>query len=222
MIIEKSTVQFLKNLRKNNEREWFHVNKPKYQAALENFIAVTQQIINGIAKFDPTLEDVEAKNCLFRIYRDVRFSKDKTPYKSHLVAKMTPIGRKGIEIGGYYFYLSPQNKSLLLAGLYAPPTPKLNKIRQEIDYNGKSLHQIIDKAAFKKDFELYKDHSLVRIPKGYDAEHQDAEYLRLKSFIYMQKVSDADVLDPKFAKTAISKFKKLQPFVKYLNTALDD
>ena len=103
MIIEKSTIQFLKNLRKNNNRDWFATNKPKYQAALENFTAVTQQMIRGISKFDPSLENVEAKNCLFRIYRDVRFSKDKTPYKTHFVAKMTSIGRKGIEIGGYYF-----------------------------------------------------------------------------------------------------------------------
>jgi len=222
MTINKSTIQFLKNLRRNNNREWFHDNKVKYQIALENFTEVTQLLINGIAKFDPSMESVEAKKCLFRIYRDVRFSKDKTPYKTHFVAKMTPLGRKGLAIAGYYFYLSPQNKSQFMAGLYGPPTDKLNKLRQEIDYNGIELHKITDKASFKKDFNLYTDHSLVRIPKGYDKDHKDANWLKMKSFIFMNKISDQAVQEKSLIRTALSKYKKLYPFIKFLNAPLNE
>ena len=106
--------------------------------------------------------------------------------------------------------------------MYGPPTPKLNKIRQEIDYNGTELHRIINKASFKKDFNLYTDHSLKRIPKGYEADHKNAEWLKLKSFIFMHSLTDAEIQERTFARKAVSKFKQLRPFVDFLNTALDD
>jgi uncharacterized protein (TIGR02453 family) len=134
-MLQSSTLQFLQSLQKNNNKPWFDENRKKYESAKENFAEFVEALINGIAAFDPTIQNLTAKNCMFRINRDVRFSKDKSPYKTNMGASISKGGKK-INLAGYYFHCEP-GKSFAAGGFYMPMAPELAKIRQEIDYNFK-------------------------------------------------------------------------------------
>ena len=158
----ETTFSFLKKLEANNNRDWFEKNKPAYLNAKGEFEVFVQQIINGIAKFDKRIShDLQAKDCTFRIYKDVRFSKDKTPYKNNMGASINPGGKKSL-VAGYYFHLQPEG-SFLAGGVYMPEPEMLNAIRQEIDYNSAPLLKILKSAAFKKYFKGYAKSVLINL-----------------------------------------------------------
>jgi uncharacterized protein (TIGR02453 family) len=166
-MIDKSTLDFLSKLKKNNSREWFEKNRSKYEIARENMEVFITALLNKMVKFEPGLGEMEARKCMFRINRDIRFSHDKSPYKSNFGASMNPGGKKSGG-PGYYLHLEP-GRSFLAGGIYMPEAPVLAAIRQEIDYDLKGFNAILSKPNFKKAFGgISEEGSLVRPPKGYD------------------------------------------------------
>ncbi|MBL7919612.1 MAG: DUF2461 domain-containing protein [Bacteroidia bacterium] len=210
---------FLKKLESNNNRDWFEKNKPNYLKAKEDFEIFVQEIINGIAKFDKKISpDTKAKDCTFRIYKDVRFSKDKTPYKNNMGASINPGGRKS-PVPGYYFHVQPDS-SFIAGGVWMPEAEVLNAIRQEIDYNSKPLLKILNSAAFKKYYKGLDDEGALKTaPKGYDKEHPLIDILRNRHFIVSHAFTNKQVLDKNSAKEIISGFKAMYPFLEYLREA---
>ncbi|MEO8146666.1 MAG: DUF2461 domain-containing protein [Bacteroidia bacterium] len=219
MIIEKSTFDFLKALKKNNDREWFAKNKDKYELAKQNFEDFVTELIKQCAKFDKRIEGLDVKKSIFRIYRDVRFSKNKDPYKSNLSAAISIGGRKG-EGFGFYVQVGP-GVSFMGGGAWMPEGDKLKKIRQEIDYNILDFKDIVNDKKFKKFYGvLMQDHKLVNPPKGYDKTHPEIELLKLNSFVAGIEMDDATVLDKNFLKKCVEGYKLLMPFNDFLNTAI--
>ncbi len=216
--ISKSSFQFLKELKANNNREWFTENKPRYEIAKVEFEAFIEDLIARITAFDPAIGHHKAKDCVFRIYRDVRFSKDKSPYKTHFGAHVTSAAKRS-EIhtrAGYYIHLEP-GASMLAGGAYLPEKEWLKSIRQEIDYNGTELHKILDAKDFKDVFGQIEGEKLKTTPKGYAAEHPEIELLKQKSFLASHQLSDSQVTSSDFLDHAARVFKVLYPFDEFLN-----
>ena len=219
-MIEQTTIQFLKGLHKNNNREWFLANKVKYEAAKNNFLAFVETTLNEIRKFDNNLNELTAKQCVFRINRDVRFSKNKDPYKNNFGASFSK-GAKKINAAGYYFHLEPGN-SFIGGGLWMPEAPDLQKIRQEIDYCFKEFSGIINNKKFANTFgSLSEEAKLTRPPKGYDIDNPAIEFLKLKNFTAIVPIKDTEILDKGIIKKSTDIFKTLSPLVHFLNRSID-
>lgn len=223
-MIQPSTLNFLKQLAKNNNKPWFDANRKSYEAAKADYIGFVQRMINGVGKFDAPVGLLDAKKCIFRINRDVRFSKDKSPYKTNMGASFNKGGKK-IMTGGYYFHLEPGNKSFVAGGIYMPEPEHLNRLRQEIDYNWPAFKKIIGNQTFKTLFgDLSKDGdmTLSRPPKGYDAANPAIEYLKLKSYIVSAPLKDAELTGKDLEKKVLTAFKAMYPLISFVNTAVDD
>jgi uncharacterized protein (TIGR02453 family) len=222
-LITASTLSFLKSLKKNNNKPWFDANKSKYLEVRNNFEEFVALLLQKMALFDEDLKELEYKNCLFRINRDVRFSKDKTPYKINFSASFNKGGKKSI-YAGYYLHLQPGGNSFIGGGLWRPEPEQLKKVRQEIDYCFPEFKKIITAHSFKKHYkELEKDEKqmLVNVPKGYDKENPAVDFLRMKSFVATKSISDADILSPKLTNEIIQSYKALMPLVKFINRAFE-
>ncbi|HWA06652.1 MAG TPA: DUF2461 domain-containing protein, partial [Ignavibacteria bacterium] len=181
-MLHKSTIDFLKKLKKNNNRDWFNANKKLYEDARYDFEVFVFELIQKIAEFDETVSGLEPKDCMFRIYKDVRFSKDKTPYKTNFGAAINKGGRK-LSIAGYYIHISP-TEYFLGSGLYMPSPEKLLAVRNNISAKSAKFKSIVEGKEFKKNFgKLWNGDTLKTVPKGFDKEHPMGEYLKLKSFI---------------------------------------
>jgi uncharacterized protein (TIGR02453 family) len=219
-MISAATLQFLKALEKNNNRDWFLANKNKYDLAKSNYLNFVEEVLNGILKFDSSLAELNPKQCVFRINRDVRFSKNKAPYKTNFGASFSK-GAKKIDTAGYYFHLEP-GACFIGGGLWMPQAPDLQKLRQEIDYCYKEFNVILQHKEFKKTFQgLSTDAKLARPPKGYDIDNPAIELLKLKSFTAITPLSDKEVLDPAIVKKTLSIFKTIAPLVHFLNRAIE-
>ncbi len=216
--ISKATFQFLTDLKANNQREWFTANKKRYEEAKAEFEVFVEALITRIVAFDPSISHHKAKDCVFRIYRDVRFSKDKSPYKTHFGAHVTPAkSRSEIHTrAGYYIHIEP-GASMLAGGAYLPEATWLKNIRQEIDYNGAEFRSIIEGKGFKAIFGQVEGDKLKTMPKGYAVDHPDIELLKHKSFLASHALTDKQVLDAGFADHAAMVFKVLHPFDQFLN-----
>jgi uncharacterized protein (TIGR02453 family) len=215
--IKKSTLDFLRSLKVNNNRDWFISNKSAYTDAKENFESLVQQIINKLIYFEPILKGLEVKNCVYRINRDIRFSNDKTPYKSHFGAFIVRGGKKnGDKFSGYYVHVEP-GKSMVAGGAYMPPTPWLSAIREKIDEEPGKLNRIINSKDFIKIFREIAGEKLKKAPKGYPSDHPDIELLKLKSYLVMHEVSDKEVLSDTFIDHVIDVCKVMKPFNDFLN-----
>jgi uncharacterized protein (TIGR02453 family) len=209
----EKTLAFLKKIKSNNNKEWFEANKHTYLDAKQEFELMVDGLIKGIAKFDKKISpDMKGKDCTFRIYKDVRFSKDKTPYKSNMGASMNPGGKKSL-VAGYYLHYEP-GASFLAGGVYMPEPEMLQAIRQEIDYNPDALLKILKSAAFKKYFKgVDEEDKLKNPPKGFDKEHPQVELLKNKHFIVSHNLSDKQLSGKDFEKEVIAGFKAMQPFL---------
>jgi uncharacterized protein (TIGR02453 family) len=217
-MIDKSTLDFLSKLKKNNSREWFEKNRSKYEIARENMEVFITALLNKMVKFEPGLGEMEARKCMFRINRDIRFSHDKSPYKSNFGASMNPGGKKSGG-PGYYLHLEP-GRSFLAGGIYMPEAPVLAAIRQEIDYDLKGFNAILSKPNFKKAFGgISEEGSLVRPPKGYDESNPALAHLKNKHFIVLRNLTDKEVLSSSFLKTAATTFQTMAPFIAFLKKA---
>lgn len=220
-MIHESTITFLKKLKKNNNREWFEKNRLMYEAAKSDVEKNVGVVLAAAKQFDKRISgDLEARKCMFRIYRDVRFAKDKRPYKNNLGASFNP-GSKNANLPGYYMHIEAGG-AFLAGGIWQPPAPELAKIRQEIDYNLDEFKKIINDKSFRKYFgSLEQEDKLVTAPKGYPKDHPAIEFLKLKSFIAVAPLSDKELHSPQFTKTAITIFKAMLPLNQFIQRALD-
>jgi len=217
-LINPETLNFLSTLEINNNREWFNENKQLYLQAKENVENVVNEIISGVSEFDKSVERLEAKNCIFRIYKDTRFSKDKTPYKTNIGASLVEKGPKTLNHAGYYVHLEP-GKSFLAGGVYMTEPKNLKAIREKISSEGKDFLKILNKKSFKDHLELRGDR-LIKVPQGFDKENPMGDYLKFKQFTVFHPLSDAAVLDENFVKNTVKVFKEIYPFNQFLNDAI--
>lgn len=207
---------FLRDLRDNNNKAWFDANRARYEqakAALEEFV---QLLIAEIDRFDK-LGILSAKECIFRINRDVRFSKDKTPYKTNMGALMAPGGKKSAR-QGYYFHLAPNDESFLAGGLYMPPPEPLAQFRQAIDRDAAPFKKIIRAKKFVKYFGTLDGTKLATAPKGYPRDHPEIELLKLKDVTVARRLSDQEVLSANIVADAARGYRLMMPFLKYLDS----
>lgn len=220
-MLQSATLQFLKDLKKNNNKPWFDANRKRYETAKADVAAFVQSIIEAHSKKDPSIAHLQAKDCMFRINRDVRFSKDKSPYKTNIGAFINPGGKKATT-AGYYLHIEP-GQCFAGGGMYMPMPDELKKVRQEIDYNFADFKKIIQSKKFKTvygDLDRSAEYLLSRVPKGYEPDNAAADYLKLKSFVAVIKIKDADVTSPAYKKQILTAFESLQPLNEFLNEAV--
>ncbi|MCU0443792.1 MAG: DUF2461 domain-containing protein [Microscillaceae bacterium] len=211
---------FLTQLKDNNQKAWLDNNRKLYETAKKDFEQIIKHLIQEIGFFDAQIAGLEAKACIFRLNRDIRFSKDKSPYKLNFGAFMQKGGKK-TPLGGYYIHIQPGGESFLGGGIYMPEPTVLAKIRQEIDYNSAEFHQIIDSSSFKDFFGELWGEKVKTVPKGYDKDHPDIEILKLKSFTAFHQLSDAQVKAPDFFNHTLETFKIMKPLNDFLNRVFD-
>ena len=215
-----TTLAFLTDLKKNNHRAWFDVNRKRYEAARAEFIQLVDALIAGIAHCDPRLLELDPSDCIFRINHDTRFSHHKEPYKVHFGAFITDRGRK-VDRAGYYFHLEP-GACMVAGGLYMPPAPELNAIRRAIQADAPALRKIIAQknfvAAFGKELPGIK---LKIAPRDVAKDHPDLDLLRLKSYEVFRELPNRRVLARNLAKTVTEFFITMHPYIAWLNRSLD-
>jgi uncharacterized protein (TIGR02453 family) len=222
-MLQASTIKFLKDLKKNNNKPWFDLHRNQYEAAKADFVDFIQLMIDKHGKKDPGISHLKAKECIFRINRDIRFSKDKSPYKTNFGAFINTGGKKSM-LAGYYFHLEP-GQSFTGGGVWQPMPPALKKLRQEIDYNFKEFQKIITTKKFRSVYgglSQDDDIRLSRIPKGYDESNPAAGFLKLKSFVAMTELPDTDLTSKTLEKKTLEAYEALSPLVDFLNRGLAD
>lgn len=219
-MIYQESIDFLKDLAENNNREWFTANKERYEKARENVIDFTGKLLDIVRKANPGMdENLDAKKCVMRIYRDIRFRKDKTPYKTNFGVSLPTSGTKG---GGveYYFHIQPGN-SFIGGGYWMPEAPQLKAIRQEIDYNAADLKKIIDDKEFIKLFGDFRaQEQLKTLPKGYEADNENIDLLKLKSFVGWHKITDKELTKAGSVEMVADMCARINPLNVFLKNAL--
>jgi uncharacterized protein (TIGR02453 family) len=221
-MLQSSTLKFLKGLAKNNDRSWFEANRTQYEEAKQDFENFIQALLDRHSRKDEDLKELTGKKCTFRINRDIRFSKDKSPYKSNMGASMNRGGKKSI-FAGYYFHCEP-GKSFVGGGLWMPMAPEMKKVRQEIDYCYDEFKQIVSSKKFKSVYkELYcgDDVKLTKVSPGFEKDNPAAQYLKLKSWLAMRELSDAELVSKELIKKTSDALEALQPLIKFLNRSLE-
>ncbi|HKJ43447.1 MAG TPA: DUF2461 domain-containing protein, partial [Sunxiuqinia sp.] len=203
----KLLIDFLKDLRKNNHKEWFDNNRDHYEESRQQMLFFTELMIQEIAKFDPDIPMLNPKECLFRIYRDVRFSKDKTPYKTHMGAFVARNGRKS-DRAGYYIHIEPGN-SFLGGGVWGPAADHLKAIRSEIFDNAEGFREIINDEDFQKYYSHIHGDKLKTAPKGFPKDFEDVDLLRYKSYAFGFQVPDKTIVNGNLVEVAVDAFQEL-------------
>jgi uncharacterized protein (TIGR02453 family) len=222
-MLAASTLQFLKKLDKNNNKAWFDANRKQYEAAKLDFANLTGQVIAQFGKKEPAIALLQPKECVFRINRDVRFSKNKAPYKNNMGASIKAGGKKSL-VAGYYIHLEPGGKSFVGGGLYMPDARIVGKIRQEIDYNYAEFIKIVQNKKFVAQYgglDFSEGMSLVREPKGYEKENPAITYIKLKSWVATAPLSDTALQDKNLATQLTKAFEYLQPLISFLNEGMN-
>jgi len=218
-MLQPATLKFLKGLEKNNDREWFDAHRDDYATAKADFEVFADAVMKAMIPLEPRLEEQHAKDTMFRIFRDVRFSKDKTPYKTHFSAYFSKMGKKW-DGAGYYMQVSP-GKVFVGAGIWMPQGPLLKAIRQEIDYSYEELQGILSNKTFKKYFPELSGDRLQKVPAGYEADNPAAELLKMKSFIASHTLPETEVLGKDAVKKILALFTAAKPLVDFFNRAFD-
>ncbi len=214
--INKSTFQFLKDIQKNNDREWFNKHKDKYLVSHENMISFCNELLMEMRKHD-NIETSSGKDSLMRIYRDTRFSKDKTPYKTHFGGGFKRATAK--LRGGYYFQVGP-GESLAAGGFFVPSKEDLIHLRKDIDVNYEDWEKMLKNKSLVKTFGKLRGDKLTTVPRGFDKDHPAIELLRHKSFYFERKFTDKEVLDPSFMKELNQTFKNLRSYFDFMSEVL--
>lgn len=219
-MINRQTLDFLKDLVKNNNREWFQANKHRHDAARENVIGFARELIELLHQTDPEIsKDLDPRKCVMRIYRDIRFSTNKTPYKNNFGMS---IPTRGLKNGGaeYYLHITPGG-SFIAGGYWMPRGDPLKAIRQEIDYNGNELKKIVDEPEFVKLFGNFRtQEQLKTIPQGYTTDNEHIDLIKLKSFIVMHNLTDAEICSPDALQNIAALCNKIHPLNVFLKNAL--
>lgn len=214
--LPKSSIDFLKTIKKNNNRDWFAANKDLYIEQQQHLINFADEVLLEMNKHDH-IDTVSGKKSLFRIYRDTRFSKDKTPYKHNWSGSFKRTG-KALR-GGYYFHIEP-GKSFVGGGFWGPNPKDLKRVRDEFTYDAAPMRKILKSKVFKDTFGELKGDQVKTSPKGFGADDPNIDLLRFKSYIVMKPFTDKEVLDPKFARQVSDTFKKMRPLFDYMSEVL--
>jgi uncharacterized protein (TIGR02453 family) len=217
--MDPKVLKFLKDLARHNDRDWFQANKDRYEEAKAEFEGFINSVIPEIARFDPSVRFVEAKDCMFRIYRDVRFSKNKEPYKTNFGAWMSKDGRKSSG-PGYYFHMAPEEQ-FISGGIYMPDPELLKRIRQEIYYNYKEFDKILKSKEFKKYFNGIDDYFKAKLaPKDYPADFEGMDILKNKSYTVSWALDEKQLHSGNLLKTVVTVCKAILPYNDFLRKAL--
>lgn len=220
----KDVLAFLSELNRNNNKEWFDANKAWYKEIRARFDGFAGELLAGVAGFDPQVRGVELKDCLYRLYRDVRFSNNKDPYKTHLSVYMCR-GGKNSGFAGYYFHVQPEieggmmDGNYLTTGVYMAESPVMKSIRTEIVDGGAAFIKAVEKG---KGFNMAgEDEKLKRVPNGFPADSPYAEYLKMKHLYLGKKVDDEFMTAPGLLERALGEFRKTMDFSHFLNRAIE-
>jgi len=218
MTIQKSTLEFFSEIAENNNKPWFEKNKPRYEAAKENFLTFMSELLEDVRTVEPIYEK-ELKKYADRIYRDVRFSKDKSPYKSHIsgLIERAPENSKC----PFYIHVQP-NGSFIGGGVWQPEPDLLKKVRQEIDYNGSEFNAIINKSSFVELFGKLSGEALVRPPKGYEADNPNVELLKLKQYIVHRNFDNDLVCSDQFKHELVKCYSEALPFFRFFDVVKEE
>lgn len=216
----KEILDYLKDLEANNTREWFDQNRDRYDLTRKKFLAVTEILIHEIRRFDKEIPALNPKDCVFRIYRDVRFSKEKSPFKTNYGCFMARGGKKS-GYAGYYLHIQP-GECFLSGGIYMPSPEFLHAIRQEIYYHPHEYIGLLEDEKFKATYTLPYFDKLKTAPKGYPKEWQHLDLIKNRSYALGHPVSEEALYAPDFLNRAIDIFKIIHPYNTYLNRAVDE
>jgi uncharacterized protein (TIGR02453 family) len=220
-MITAQTLQFIEDLKKNNDRDWFQANQDRYEFYKKDYRDTVDEFLDAMKPLDDTLEQLEFKDCSYRINRDIRFTKDKTPYKTHMGIWMCE-GKKKTNLAGYYVHIE-KGAAFAAGGLYWPDAADLKKVRREIDGFHDELEEILAADDFKKVFgklESNDTNTLKSSPKDFDKNHPAIEFLKLKSFMSTTPISDKELTSKTFAKDISKKLVVIKPLIEFLNRAL--
>lgn len=223
MFDQARVLNFLQDLGKNNNRVWFDEHRSEYQAVRQEWIQFTQYLLGEMGEVYQEFFENDPRKCIYRINRDTRFSKDKTPYKKNFGSYLVPGGKKSGN-AGWYVHAEPGN-CFLAAGVYAPESQNLRKIREYIAENHQELETLLNEKNITDNFvEGFREENmkLIRPPRGFDKEHPAIERLKLKHFIIIHNMSDKEFLNKNFAQKVVQQFQRLTPIVNYLNRAIAD
>lgn len=215
---------FLKNLQSNNNREWFNAHKNEYEIAKKEFEALCNEVILKIAAFDSPIGKVSVKECVFRIHRDIRFSPDKTPYKTHFGAYISfPGGRKSPR-GGYYLHIDPKEGSFFGAGVWSPAPPILKALRQSIYENYDEFEEITGDKAFKSLYKdsFYQQDKLKKLPAGFSSDFADPEILKLKHYFVAHNFTEPDLKNENFTSIIANYAQTAYPLLRFFNYTIDE
>lgn len=215
----QDVLNFLSELKQNNNKEWFNQNREWYQACRDKVVFLTGVMIQEASKFDDEIASLDPRNCIFRIYRDVRFSHDKTPYKTHIGTYISKGGRKSIN-AGYYFHIEPGG-SFVSGGCWSPPADALKAIRTEIFDHAEEFKKLIQDAKFMKIFPEMYDDKLKTAPKGFPKDFADIDLLKYKSYAFLSPLSDTVVTGDGIVEKINTSMKHIYPVNRFLNGALD-
>ena len=214
--IYKETFKFFTAIEKNNNKPWFENNRSIYEAVTENYLAFINELLLLIRKVEPIYEK-DLKKYAGRIYRDIRFSKDKSPYKNHISGLIERAAEH--KKCPLYIHIQPGG-SFIGGGVWQPEPDLLKNVRQEIDYNGSEFNKIIIKKSFINCFGKIEGESLVRPPKGYEPDNPNIELLKLKQYIVKKNFTDAEVVSPDFIKDIVSAYKEALPFFRFMDNVM--
>ena len=215
----QAILDFLRELKANNDRGWFEANRGRYERARASFQAIVGELI---ARFDPVddLGGVAVKDCVFRINRDLRFSADKTPYKTAMTALLGRGGRRSTG-RSYYFHVEPEGQSILACGLWEPSSAELGKLRQAIAEDSSPFRKAIGSPEFRRLFGPLSGESLKAAPQGYAKDHPDIDLLRMKQFMAVHSLSDERFCSEDLVPRALKVFKAMRPFLACIESALE-
>jgi len=215
-------INFLKELNENNNREWFAQNKSRYEKVKSKFEEISRLLISEISIFDNDIKNVDVKDCVFRIYRDIRFSTDKTPYKTHFGVYIASAGGRKSQRGGYYLHLDPAG-SFIAVGVWCPPPNILKALRQSVCDNIDELNEIRNEAGFNTYFKtFFEEDKLKNVPAGFPRDFPDAELLKLKHYMVEYKLDDKILNASDFVLQLAQIARAGYPLNKFLNYTVDE
>lgn len=211
--VPKQALDFLKKLEKNNNRDWFNEHKSEFKAVEKD----VKKVYNVLFELLKTHDDVD-KVKVFRIYRDVRFSKNKMPYKTHFGGSFHRA--KPHLRGGYYLHIAPNNESFIAVGFWEPNKDDLFRMRKEFEMDAQEMRDIMDDKTFKATWGNLEGDALKTAPKGFDKDHKDIDLIRKKQYIFIKKYTDNEVLDAHFIDNVNAAFKTIRPYFNYMSDVL--
>lgn len=223
-MLQEETLQFFRELRENNHKDWFDVNRPRYEKAKKDYHKLVGELLAGMQQNVPELSTLQVKDCVFRINRDIRFSKDKTPYKTHLGIVMNPIGRR-MENAAYYIHIDEEKGCFAGGGIHMPPGPVIKKVRKEVDVFWDDLQKILKDRKFAKtyaDLDRSDETTLIRPPKGYSHDNPAIEYLKLKSYTATHPFPNRWLSDPDGVQKVCNMLLAAKPLIDFLNRGISD